>query len=404
MLTDRAADAVSPSTYPTDAASRADLLVGLRRHLHQHPELGFQEEGTARLIRRTLGHYGLDPVPIAETGTYVDIVGERPGPTVGYRADIDALPTPDAKNVAYRSLRPGIAHLCGHDAHTAMGLGVALFLDRHRDRIAGTVRVFFQPNEEGMPSGAPRMIEEGVLDGLARLYAVHVDPTLDAGRYGLLTGPVTAAADRFDVLVRGRGTGHSARPHEAVDTVWVATQIANAFYQLVGRVTDPRNATVLTVCRFEGGQAHNVIPAEVSFGGTLRTVSSEDRRFLRSKMKETASRLAGLHDAEAHLSMDHGAPAVVNAADAVRTAEETLKAVHGETAAHYLERPSMGAEDFAHYLQHVPGALIRVGSRSGPTTGYPLHDDRFDIDEGILEPTATLMSEVLIRSLEQLAA
>ncbi len=379
------------------------MLIDLRRHLHRHPELGMQEQETAGLIRRTLERYGLTPHAIAGTGTYVDIEGARPGPRVGYRADIDALPTQDAKDVPYRSQRPGAAHLCGHDAHTAIGLGVALLLHRRRSELAGAVRVFFQPNEENMPSGAPRMIEEGVLDGVRRVYAVHVDPTLESGRYGLRTGPITASADRFDVRVRGEGSGHSARPHETVDTVWVATQIMNALYQLVGRVTDARNATVLTICRFQGGQAYNVIPAEVTFGGTLRTVSREDQQRMRRKIKETAERIGALHGALAEAKIDAGSPAVLNAPEAVGAVEEAVRTTRGDEAIYYIPRPSMGAEDFAQYLEHVPGALIRVGSRSGPATAYPLHDGRFDLDEAVLAPTARLMSDVLVRSLHACA-
>ncbi len=390
--------------FERDPAALSDLLVRMRRHLHRHPELGQQEHETAAFIRNTLRHYGLAPHPAAGTGTYVDIAGNAEGPHVAYRADIDALPTQDAKHVPYRSQRPDIAHLCGHDAHTAIGLGVALRLHRRREALPGTVRVFFQPNEENMPSGAPLMIEEGVLDDVRRIYAVHVDPTLESGRYGLITGPITAAADRFDVHVRGTGTGHSARPHETVDTVWVAAQIMSALYQLVGRVTDPRNATVLTICRLEGGQAHNVIPAEVRFGGTLRTVSRDDQRFLRRKIRETARQIGALHGAEAEAVIDAGAPAVVNDAEAIRTVEEVLLREAGAAGTIYpIPRPSMGAEDFAHYLEHVPGALIRVGSRSGPETAYPLHDDRFDLDEAVLAPTARLMSEVLLRSLRTCA-
>ena len=203
-----------------ETQSLAQVLVGVRRHLHRHPELGMEEHDTARFIRQTLEAYGLDVHgPIAGTGLYVDIEGEPPGGTVGYRADIDALPTQDQKRVPYRSQVPDVAHLCGHDAHTAIAIGVALVLHARRDDLHGRVRVFFQPNEEGLPSGAPLMIRAGILEGLDAVYAVHADPTLDVGRYGLIEGPATASSDRFEVKVRQEGTGHSARPHEGADTV-----------------------------------------------------------------------------------------------------------------------------------------------------------------------------------------
>lgn len=390
-----------PALSKDNIESLSDLLVKIRRHLHQHPELGMKEHATSQYIRETLEQFGLNVQgPIAKTGLYVDIEGEKTGRGVGYRADIDALPTQDAKEVGYHSVNEGIAHLCGHDAHTAIGIGVALLLDRHRDALSGKARVFFQPNEEGSKhspsSGAPLMIEEGVLDGLDAVYAIHVDPTLHAGRYGLVTGPVTAASDRFDVRVRGEGTSHSSRPHQTVDTVWVATQIANSLYQLAGRITDARNATVLTICRFRAGEAYNVIPAEVSFGGTLRTTSAEDRLFLRRRIEEIAQQQGALYGARVEVKIDPGSPPAVNAPGPVRIVEETIRQDFGEDAIFKIPRPSMGAEDFAHYLERVPGALIRVGTASGPATSHPLHNARFDLDESVLAPTARLMSRVLI--------
>lgn len=360
-----------------------------------------QEHNTSRFIRKTLEQCGLEVHgPLAKTGLYVEIEGERPGGRVGYRADMDALPARDAKQVPYRSRNEGAAHLCGHDAHTAIGIGVALMLQHRRHELPGRVRVFFQPNEEGLPSGAPLMIQDGVLRGLDAVYAVHVDPSLGVGRYGLTSGPVTAASDRFTAFVRHEGSGHSARPHETVDTVWVAIQIVNTLYQLVGRVTDPRNASVLTVCRFAGSQAHNVIPDEVEFGGTLRTTSTDDRPFLRQKIAQVAEHIATLHGASANVEFQKGAPPVINAPTLVENVAETLKETLGQHAIYHIPRASMGGEDFAHYLEHVPGALIRVGTASSPETSHPLHDDRFDIDETPLAPTAQLMAQVLINHLD----
>jgi amidohydrolase len=406
MATDVSFSDASPTsplgTLLEDDASFAQMLTAIRRHLHRNPEVGMHEEDTSLFIRETLERYGLDVHgPIAQTGLYVDIDGTHPGGHVGFRADIDALPTQDAKQIGYRSRNEGVAHLCGHDAHTAIGIGVALMLHQQRHKLHGNARVFFQPNEEGLPSGAPRMIEDGVLNGLDAVYAVHVDPSLGVGRYGLMTGPVTAASDRFDVLVRQEGSGHSARPHEAVDTVWVATQIANSFYQLAGRVTDSRNATVLTICRFFGGQAHNVIPDEVEFGGTLRTTSTKDRSFLRQKLGQVADQIASLHGATARLDYEQGAPPVINSPVLIQNIASTIQSVFSEHAIYTIPRASMGGEDFAHYLQHVPGALIRVGTASSPETSRPLHDDRFDIDETPLAPTAKLMAQVMLNHLNR---
>ncbi len=378
-------------------SSFADFLVSSRRHLHQYPEVGFQEHNTSHFIRTTLAAYGLDiRSPIAETGLYVDIVGAHPGPHIGYRADIDALPIQDAKQVSYASQHEGVAHLCGHDAHTTVGIGVALLLHHFKAELHGTVRVFFQPNEESAPSGALAMIRDGVLDGLTSAYAIHVDPTLSVGTYGLLIGPITAAADRFIVTVRGERTGHSARPHQVVDTVWVSTQIMNALYQLAGRVTDARNASVLTICQLKAGEAYNVIPNQVSFGGTLRTTNAADRDFLKRYIRHTAEHIAELHNAVVDVVLDQGAPAVINDARLIQNMERTIEELFGEEAVHHVPLPSMGSEDFAHYLQHVPGALIRIGTSSGQRTSYSLHDALFDIDESALLPTVQLMTKALM--------
>jgi len=379
----------------------AQLLVTIRRHLHMHPEVGMNEHETSRFVRQTLEGFGLDVHgPIAGTGLYVDIEGSGSKGFVGYRADIDALPTQDQKRVSYRSQTPNVAHLCGHDAHTAVAIGVALVLHAHRDDLDGRARVFFQPNEEGLPSGAPLMIRSGVLEGLDALYAIHVDPTLDVGRYGLMVGPVTASSDRFDVRVRQEGTGHSARPHEGVDTVWVASQLMNQFYQITDRLTDPRSPAVLTVTKMAGSEAHNVIPEEASFGGTLRTVSPDDRETIRSYMREGAGRLGNLYDAHVAIDFEDGSPPVINDETAVTNVERTIEGTFGEQAIHWNEQSSMGGEDFAHYLEHVPGAFIRVGTASGPETSYPLHHHRFDIDETPLAPTARLMARVLMNHLD----
>jgi len=398
-LPDQVADIVD------DDVTLARLLIAIRRHLHMNPEVGMREHGTSQFIRTTLEGYGLDVKgPVAGTGLYVDVEGtantvDGDEHLVGYRADIDALPASDQKHVPYRSQTPGVAHLCGHDAHTSVGIGVALVLNQMRDRIPGTVRVFFQPNEEGLPSGAPLMIRSGVLDRLEAVYGIHVDPTLDVGRYGLITGPVTAASDRFDVYVRQDGTGHSARPHEGADTVWIANQIMNQYYQLTGRITDARNPAVLTICKMEGGEAHNVIPETAQFGGTLRSVNQGDRETIRSNMRRIAEQFGDMYDASVELDFEDGAPPVMNDENAVRNVAVSVSEMFGDKAIYKIPQTSMGGEDFAYYLQELPGAFIRVGTSSGRKTSFPLHHHHFDIDERPLAPTARLMATVLINHL-----
>ena len=377
-----------------------DFLISSRRYLHQHPEIGFKEFETSRFLWNTLESYGFNVHgPLAGTGLYVDIEGHIPGPKVGFRADIDALPTQDAKHVSYASKNAGVAHLCGHDVHATIGLGIARLLQNNRDAFAGTVRVFFQPNEEGEPSGAPMMIEDGVLDGLEAVYAVHVDPTLSTGTFGLIKGAATASAVRFVVHVSSESTGHSARPHETVDTVWNGIQIMNQFYQLAGRFSDPRDATILTICRIHGGEALNVIPSELEFGGTLRSTSLDIRHDLQHKMTSIAHSYSSLGGAEVEVSFDDGIPPVINAPLLIEHVSDTIKETFGPKAIHLIDRPSMGGEDFANYQQYIPGALIRVGTSCNPRTSYPLHDAHFDIDETAMSPTVSLMTRVLVSHL-----
>ena len=374
------------------------FLTSMRRHLHRYPEIGFQEEKTSRFVREKLESYGLDVKgPIATTGLFVDIEGTHPGPMIGYRADMDALPIQDAKQVPYASQYPGMAHLCGHDMHTTIAVGVALLLNQLRDQIHGSVRVFFQPNEEGgPPSGSVPMIREGILQGLEAAYCIHADPTLDVGRFGLIAGPVTAAADRLKVTIKAQTTGHSARPHQAKDTIWIATQLLNLLYQYTGRITDARNAAVLTVCVFRGGDAHNVIPAEVWFEGTLRCLNNDDRNHIKHYIRHTAEEFAALHDVHIDVEFQRGLPPVVNDARLIANVRGTIEHLFDEKAIFEIPVPSMGSEDFANYLEYIPGALVRIGTRSGKRTSYPLHDSNFDIDETSLAPTVQLMTGVLI--------
>ena len=386
---------------PPSSTSLHDDLVALRRRLHRIPEIGFQEVKTSRALREWFQDRGFEvSAPIAGTGFTVDIEGARPGPTVGYRSDIDALPIAEATEVSFKSEHPGAMHACGHDGHMAIAAGVALLARERRDQFAGTVRILFQPAEEIAPSGAPAMIRGGAIDGLEAIYAVHVDPSQPVGRFGFRRGPLTAACCPFRVVVQSERSGHSARPHEAVDTVWIATQIASELYQLVGRVTDARKAAVLTICRMWGGDALNVIPSQVELGGTLRCVDGETLGFLREKIRRVAGAVGALHKADVDVDFEGTLPAVVNTPAEVARAREAAADLFGDQSVADLPFASMGGEDFAFYLQKLPGCMIRVGTSGGPDTRYPLHHARFDLDESALPLASRLMTEVCLRDLE----
>ena len=390
---------------PLTDAQLQTMLTGLRRHLHQYPEVGFEEIETSKYIRNWLALQGFTTHgPIAKTGFYVEVSGPRPGPTIGYRADMDALPTQDGKEVEYASKNDGVAHLCGHDAHMAVACGVATLLGEQRDRLHGTVRVFFQPNEESNPSGAPVMISEGILDGLESVYAIHMDPTIAVGRFGLRDGALTAGCSTFLVKVIAGQAGHSARPHETVDTVWLATQILHQFYQLVGRVTDSRLTAIITATRFNAGEAYNVIPMTVEFGGTLRCTDTQTLASLRDEMRRVAGSMGALYGAEADIDYGTPLPPIVNTPGEMKTIREAISACCGDEMIRDIPLPSLGGEDFAFYLEELPGAMVRIGSAGGPESRYPLHHDRFDIDETAMPGAAHLMTEVLIRDLEKRAS
>jgi amidohydrolase len=375
-------------------------LSDIRRHLHQFPEVGFEEWETAAFIRQQLQNLGLNYTVAAKTGTFIDIVGNSSGRKIAYRADIDALPIQDGKSVDYASKIPQKAHLCGHDVHTTVALGIVENLLARKSEINGTIRVFFQPNEEGTPSGAPLMLADGVLGGCEEVYAIHVDPTLSVGKFAVRIGAVTAATDSFELHISGAKTGHSARPHEVIDTVWVLHQIMNQWYQLATRVQDSRDPAVITICKLlAGGEALNVIPKTATCGGTLRTTHPDDRIKLQGLFAEIAHQTAKIYGATATLNFLKGAPAVRNSENLHGNVVQTITRLFGEEALFHTPRPSMGGEDFAHYLSVCDGYFVRLGTCSSPETAYPVHDARFDIDERAMPLAVQLMSEVLLGSL-----
>ena len=340
----------------------------MRRHFHQNPEIGFDEHDTSRTIRTHLESQGLNVIgPIAQTGLYVDIHGKHPGPHIGYRCDIDALKMCDAKDTPYASQRAGVTHACGHDAHIAIGFGIALMLDKLRHQLHGSVRVFFQPNEEGDPSGSIPMIKAGVCDPLKAVYCIHVDPTLDTGLFGIPEGQVTASSSRLRVCIKGPSTGHSARPHQVRDTIWIATQLLNQFYQYVGRVTDARNSAVLTICMIKGGQAHNVIPTDVCFEGTLRSLHDATREHLIEYIERTVSHMAQLHDVQIDLVRVGRLPAVINDQRLCENVRACIIDLFGSESAVDISVHQYGVRRFC--------KLYGVASGYADSRGHPFRSD-----------------------------
>ncbi len=374
-------------------------LVGLRRRLHQHPETGWSEFQTAKTLQKHITDAGLPtPLGMAGTGFYLDITGKEEGPMIAYRADMDGLPIQDRKEVPYASTRTGYGHLCGHDVHSTVATGVARLLHRYRSALKGTVRVFWQPAEEVTPSGAPRILKEGVLDKTEAIYGIHCDPTVPSGSFSARSGPETGSFDTFEVTVEAPSTSHSARPYEGRDTVWIAHQIIQHLYQMIGRVTDVRKPGVLSICSIHGGDALNVIPHHVSFGGTLRTMDEQLRQKLREYVRDITESIGRMNGVEAEVRFGGGAPSVINNDQLYRFVRGIISAQLGDGRFEEREQ-SIGAEDFAYYTQRIPGLFMRVGTAHNPQTSYPLHHSCFDVDERIIPSVTALMTYTLIRHL-----
>ncbi|MFF0107058.1 amidohydrolase [Streptomyces hirsutus] len=389
--------AVLPGTLPE--ALRAEL-VAFRRDLHMHPELGNQEFRTTAAIKERLERAGLAPRVLSSgTGVICDIgvmdgtpagtgpdtgTGAAPGTGIlALRADIDGLPIPDMKSECpYRSTVPDRAHACGHDVHTTVVLGTGLVLaELHRQGLLPRpVRLIFQPAEEVLPGGAADALLDGALDGVGRIVAVHCDPRVDAGRIGLREGPITSACDRLEIALDGPG-GHTARPHLTTDLVTAAARVVTDVPALVGRRVDSRSGLAITWGRVESGHAPNVIPQHAELSGTVRCLDLETWQLAPDIVVAAIDEVANLHRAKSEINYVRGVPPVVNEAGVTELLRDAMIARRGAESVENTEQ-SLGGEDFSWYLEHVPGAMARLGVRPpGERTIRDLHQGDFDVDE-----------------------
>jgi amidohydrolase len=382
---------------PAAQALQGDLIAD-RRHLHMHPELSYQEVETAAFVRARATALGLEvSAPLAGgTGLTALIRGHADGPIVALRADMDALPIVEDSTASYASTVPGVGHLCGHDAHTAMLLGAGALLQSRRPA-RGHVRLLFQPAEEG-GAGAERMIADGALDDVAAIYALHVDPRTPTGFSGSTVGPANAAADEIEIVVRGAG-GHAAYPHLSIDAIAVAAQIVTGLQHVASRQTDPLLALVVTIGTIEGGFASNVIAPSVTMRGTVRTFDAALRAAMPERLQRMVTGIAAAHGASAELRYEFGYPATINDGALLPHFDASVAAVMG-AGRHASMAPTMGAEDFSYYAQRVPGLIARLGVRN-EARGFvhPLHHPRFDLDEEALPLGAALLADVATRHL-----
>ncbi|MBD0839326.1 M20 family metallopeptidase [Streptomyces sp. TRM68416] len=375
-------EALLPGTLPE--ALRAEL-VAFRRDLHMHPELGNQEFRTTAAIKERLERAGLQPRVLAVgTGLVCDIGNWDDGlPALALRADIDALPIPDAKTECpYRSTVPDRAHACGHDVHTTVVLGAGLVLaELHRKGLLPRpVRLIFQPAEEVLPGGAADAIDCGVLEGVGRIVAVHCDPRVDAGRIGIREGAITSACDRLEIALDGPG-GHTARPHLTTDLVTAVARVVTDVPALVARRVDTRSGLAVTWGRIESGHAPNVIPQHAELSGTVRCLDLAAWRQAPDIVVAAIDEVANLHRAKSEINYVRGVPPVVNDPDVTELLRDAMIARRGPASVEGTEQ-SLGGEDFSWYLEHVPGAMARLGVRPpGERTVRDLHQGDFDVDE-----------------------
>lgn len=374
-------------------------MVAWRRHLHQYPELSFREVETPRFIAERLESFGVEVrTGVGGRGVVGIIEGGRPGRTVALRADFDALPIQDEKDVPYRSRVPGVMHACGHDAHTATLLGVARVLAGRREELCGRVVLIHQFAEEQAPGGAKPMIEDGCLDGVDAIFGTHLWTPMPVGRIGYCPGYAMAAADRFEIEIVGRG-GHGASPHETVDPVLVACELVPKLQHIVGRMVDPLEPAVISVGSIHAGTAFNVIPATATITGTVRTLSPKVRELVEARLEQVTRGVCTAYGARYRFRYERGYPALFNHEEETRFVAETVERFAGAEAVERI-RPVMGGEDFAYYLERVPGCFFFTGAGNPEVNAvYPHHHPRFDIDERAMLVAGRALLAVTLRFL-----
>lgn len=376
-------------------------VVADRRYLHENPELGFEEKVTSAFVIDRLKALGVDDIrsELAVTGVTALVHGTKDGDgkVVLLRADMDALPIVEENAVDYVSKNKGVMHACGHDAHTAMLLGVARVLMSNRDKFSGTVKLLFQPSEEQGTGGALPMIEQGVLEDphVDAVFGQHVSSGDPTGEIHVAPGPNGAAADSFKIRIHGKG-GHGASPHQTVDPIIIATNIISALQTIVARGVDPMEQTVVSVCNIHSGFADNVIPDTCELGGTVRTFDPDLRDFAQERLTTIATSVAKSFGGEAEVDYSRGYPATINDAAMAELVREAAVEAVGEDMVKEGE-PGMGAEDFSYFLNERPGAFWNVGTRNEEKgIVWPHHHPRFDVDEdGMAHGIKTMVNVAL---------
>ena len=374
--------------------------VQYRRYFHQHPEISFQEEHTADYIRSQLQQADIPFVNCGQNGVVAKLSGRGEGPSIAFRADFDALAIQEPAGLPFASEHPGTMHACGHDAHAAVLLSLARIFAKHREWLKGDVTFIFQYAEEIPPGGAGPMIEDGCLDGVDRIYGMHVSEELETGEVGVYTGGYMAATDRFIMEFLGSG-GHGSRPSETQDTISAAATAVSQINAIVSRFLSSLHPAIISVCNIHGGNSYNVIPLKVYLEGTVRTYEEETAQVIRGQLEKVAHASAELYGTDVQFTFERGYPVVHNTQ---RESEIVREAARRQGIPLGKLDPTPVGEDFARYLQKVPGAFFRVGIRNESIGAvYPLHNSHFALDEAALSTALQVYLGIYLLETKQLS-
>ena len=369
-----------------------DRMVEIRRDLHRYPELAFEERRTAERVGAALDALGIPHRPVAGTGVVADLPGPAGVSVVALRADLDALPVTEETGLPFASVHDGVMHACGHDGHTATLLGAAAYLQRE-ETLPAPVRLIFQPAEE-TGTGAPSLIEAGILDGVGLIFGGHLDRLYAAGQMVVTTGPVNASTDEFVIELSGPG-GHAARPHESVDPIVAGSHLVAALQTLVSRTVDPTRAAVVSVGQFHAGTAPNVLARRARLDGTMRAQHPDVRRQLIEALHRTAEATAAAHGVSVTVRVVTGTPPVVNAPQPTALAHEAAVRAVGPEQLASLATQNMGGEDFGFYVERTAGCYVRIGARPAGES-FPAHSSKFQFDERALAVGAAYFYHVAL--------
>lgn len=380
-----------------DVESLTGQIIEWRRAFHRHPEIAFEEHRTSSVLRDFLEGLGLPVTTFAKTGLRGTLEGKPGGQTVALRADIDALPLKEEGEKEYISQNPEATHACGHDGHMAILMGVAKLLSQKTDSFQGKVVFLFQPSEERIPGGAKQMIEEGALEDVNAIFGLHLWQLLPTGCVGIVKGAMMAQPDKFSIVVKGKG-GHGSMPHQTVDPILVASHLVVNIQSIVSRNVDPLKPAVVSFGTVNGGTIYNIIPSEVSLTGTVRSLDSSIQALAEERLKEITETTCKAFGAAAEFQYEKGYPPLVNEENMADFVLEVAKNTLGEEKIKSID-PVMGGEDFAYFLQKIPGAFLFFGMGDGME--FPHHHPAFDIDEKALPQATFLMTSLALEYLQR---